>query len=60
MVIFEGGGWMVVACVRMKDKTVFDVVYSVYWMNRQIDILSRQLKRLNRALSIDLSREGDV
>ena len=51
---------MVVACVRMKDKAVFDVVYSVYWMNRQIDILSRQLKRLNRALSIDLSREGDV
>jgi len=32
---------MVVAYVRVKDKAVFDVVYSVYWMNRQIDILSR-------------------
>ena len=26
---------MVVAYVRMKDKAVFDVVYSVCWMNRQ-------------------------
>ena len=31
---------MVVAYVRMKDKAVFNVVYSVYWMNRQIVMLS--------------------
>lgn len=32
---------MVVAYVRMKDKAVFDAVYSVCWMNRQIVMLSR-------------------